>query len=320
MLRFKDLPVNTLEVPSTWIFENYCNLKEPLIGQDIKIKSLFNEKDKDPSMVIYYNKDKKEYVFKDFSAGVGGNAIELVKILRSIEFEDAIETIKIDYQNFQIANGEYIQSNIQPVSKFKVDRFEIDTWKVRDKDFWTKFWVGSKVLGRYFTMPLKSFTIVKDDEEIVAKHNYMYGYFKEDGTLCKIYRPYLTEKKFFKVSNYIPGEEQSQGHDYLMIKSSQKDIMSLEYLKLKMDYRASDSENVMLPPTKMEKWKDEYKKIFVMLDNDEAGIKAMKKYKELYPYVIPLVLRLSKDTSDSMKDYGPQIVRNHMVPLINAYL
>ena len=42
------------DVPSDWIFENYLELPEKLTGQRIKMKSLYNLKDTDPSMYIYY--------------------------------------------------------------------------------------------------------------------------------------------------------------------------------------------------------------------------------------------------------------------------
>ena len=56
------------DIPSEWILENYLDLPYKLTGQSVKLKSIFNIADKDPSMVIYYNSAKKKYVFKDFSS------------------------------------------------------------------------------------------------------------------------------------------------------------------------------------------------------------------------------------------------------------
>jgi DNA primase len=53
-----------------------------------------------------------------------------------------------------------------------------------------------------------------------------------------------------------------------------------------------------------------------MFDNDEAGIRAMQKYRETYN-VSPILLDMSKDLSDSIRDHGAKEVRNRLVPMIN---
>ena len=79
MISTKNIISDLEEVPREWVFEYYLNLKEKLIGQDIKMLSAFNVKDKVPSMFIYRNGDY--YKFKDFSSGFQGDQIELVKCL-----------------------------------------------------------------------------------------------------------------------------------------------------------------------------------------------------------------------------------------------
>ena len=66
---------NINDIPTTWILEHYLNLPYKLTGQTVKIKSLFNVKDKDPSLVFYWWHDR--YVFKDFSSGQKGSVIHL---------------------------------------------------------------------------------------------------------------------------------------------------------------------------------------------------------------------------------------------------
>lgn len=79
MFKTKNLVHDVKNVPVPWIFQHFCSIKEKLNGQDIKIKSMFNTKERTPSMCIYtdvYN----TYRYKDFSTGKGGSAIDLVKI------------------------------------------------------------------------------------------------------------------------------------------------------------------------------------------------------------------------------------------------
>jgi DNA primase len=53
-----------------------------------------------------------------------------------------------------------------------------------------------------------------------------------------------------------------------------------------------------------------------MFDFDEAGVEAMKKYKEKYPFIEITVLPMSKDVSDSIKDSGAKEVRTRLVPIL----
>ena len=61
MISIKNLIIDYKDIPETWIFEHYCKLNRKLIGQDEKIKSMFNSKDTVPSMCIYFNKSIGKY-------------------------------------------------------------------------------------------------------------------------------------------------------------------------------------------------------------------------------------------------------------------
>ena len=58
--------------------------------------------------------------------------------------------------------------------------------------------------------------------------------------------------------------------------------------------------------------------LVVVFDNDEAGIAAMIKYKKLYPKLEMLILPLSKDPSDSIKDHGAKTVREKLLSLLST--
>ncbi len=130
---------------------------------------------------------------------------------------------------------------------------------------------------------------------------------------------HVKDKKFIKVANYIQGSEQLKGHDYLVIASSLKDLMALKSLKLSIDVVAPDSENTMIKNEVIEEYSRRYKKIITIFDNDDAGLRAMKKYQEHYdiPYVH---LKMSKDLADAVKDFGPREVMINLVPLITKHI
>ena len=320
MFNTKDLVHNVKDIPQIWIFEHFCKLKEKLTGQDIKIKSLFNPTERTPSMCIYCTK-AGEYKYKDFSTGKGGSAIDLVKDLNQLSFHKACQLIVEQYNDFVLHNnGGYDIEKFQKASKYKVTSYNARQWSTQDQYFWTQFNIGSKLLEAYNVKPLESYCMTKDDNELCIKGLYLYGYFKEDGTLYKIYQPKTLDKKFIKVTDYIQGMHQCTGERNLLITSSLKDIMSIKSLKLNIDVIAPDSENTMLKHDLMEEIDQKYKSIILLFDNDNAGIESMNKYKERYPFVKLAVLPMSKDVSDSIKDYGAKEVLKRLVPILDKKL
>ena len=321
MFKTKNLVHDVKDVPNIWIFEHFCVLKEKLNGQDVKFKSIFNPGERTPSMCIYYDKNGV-YKYKDFSTGKGGSAIDLVKEITHLPFHKACQLIIETYNDFVLHNnGGYDIEKFQRASKYKVTSFKTRSWTTQDQYFWTQFNIGSKLLEEFNVKPLESYCMTKDDNELCIKGLYLYGYFKADGTLYKIYQPKTLDKKFIKITDYIQGMHQCTGERNLIITSSLKDVMSIKSLKLRhIDIIAPDSENTMLKQELMEELKTKYKKIILLFDNDEPGIKAMETYKQKYPFVETAVLPMSKDISDSIKDFGAKEVLTRLVPILDKKL
>ena len=320
MFKTKNLVHDVKQVPTAWIFQHFCKIKEKLTGQDVKIKSLFNPKERTASMCIYTDKTNI-YKYKDFSTGKGGSAVDFIKDFKQLNFYKASQLIIEEYNDFVLHNnGGYDVGEFKQQSKYKVTKYKFRNWTTQDQYFWTQFNIGSKLLEEFHVKPLESYKMTKDDKELCIKGLYLYGYFKADGTLYKIYQPKTLDKKFIKVTNYIQGMHQCTGEKYLIITSSLKDIMSIKSLRLQLDVIAPDSENTMIKQDVMEELKDKYSKIIVMFDYDEAGIKAMQTYKEKYPFIEIALLPMSKDISDSIKDFGAKEVRNRLVPILDKKL
>lgn len=321
MLKTKNLVSNVKEVPYTWIFEHYCKLPEKLTGQDLKIKSIFNPKERTPSMCIYFDRKAGKYKFKDFSTDRGGDAYNLVKEIINRDFYGAANDIVENYNEFVLHNnGGYDVKEFKERSKYKVAGVQVRGWTTADQYYWTKFNIGSKLLEAHNVKPLQSYTMTKEEDgdtkELTISGPNIYGYFKNNGELYKIYQPKVQDKKFIKVDDYVQGAEQLSGKSYLIITSSLKDLMALKSLKLhNLDVIAPDSENTMIRKELMEVYKHQYKQVFTLFDNDDAGVKAMQKYQESYdvPYIH---LKMSKDLADSVRDFGPAETIIQLVPLI----
>ena len=326
MISTKNLITDLNQIPREWVFEYYLNLKEKLSGQDVKILSIFNARDKVPSMFIYYDTISKSYKYKDFSSGNQGDSIELVKALFNMPTRGhATYKILNDYQIY-IKNNTVAVVDIFYHDKYKVVDYEMRHWTNFDQTYWMAYKIGSKMLDRYNVIPLSFFTMSKlglDGVEIsyTFKKSYVYGYFRNDGSLYKIYMPKNTDKKFIKVENYIQGIDQLR-YDckYLLITSSLKDLMAFNKLGISnIEAIAPDSENTMIGEKAIGELKPHYEKIVVLFDNDDPGIKAAQRYKDKYGFNT-ILLPMEKDLSDSVKVHGIDKVREVLFPLLKQAL
>ncbi len=326
MISTKNLICDLTDVPREWVFEHYLNLTEKLTGQDIKMKSIFNTREKTPSMCIYLDRNGI-YKYKDFSSGNGGDAISLVQTLFNLPSRgSASYKIVEDYNQYVLNNGYNPIKSYKQHSKFKVTDYEMRHWNTLDQKYWMGFHIGSRLLSRYNVVPLEYYIMQKTDENdsvssMTIRGNYIYGYFREDGTLYKIYQPKVKESKFIKVRDYIQGTEQLVfDKPYLIITSSLKDLMAYHKLKISnSEAIAPDSENTMIPENIMSSISSKYQGVCVLFDNDEAGIRAAEKYKLRYGFDY-VVLELEKDLSDAIKVHGIDKVRESLLPLLKNSL
>ena len=319
MISTKNIIAGIDDIPTEWVFEYYLGLAEKLTGQDVKLHSVFKT-EKTPSMFVYFKQENNEYKFKDFSTGKQGNKVNLVSELFNLSYGQAVNKICTDYERY-LKDNDYTSVNEYKIqNKYRVVDFEIRHWTNVDAKYWGKFKITSGILEKYNVTGLSYFTMAKEgdpDSTIVFKGNYIYGYFREDGSLYKIYLPKNPDKKFIKVQNYIQGMDQlTYDKDFLIITSSLKDLMCFTKLGYKnAESVAPDSENTMIAEQYIKSLKKKYKDICVVFDNDEAGIKAAQKYQERYG-ISYVVLDMSKDLSDSVRDFGVQKVKENLHELL----
>ena len=324
MLNTKNLITQDTEIPSTWVFEYYLNLTEKLSGQNVQIKSIFNPNDKTPSMWIFYEASIGEYKFKDFSTGTYGSKIDIVKILFNLDYSKAVFKIIHDFNDYTLKNGEYTKVELVEQSKYKVDNAVPRIWTEFDKNFWLKFNIDQTILEKYNVKALEYYNMSKEEfgsiNSIRIDYGLLYGYYTKDNELYKIYQPTNKKYKFIKLAVHTQGLDQLQyNQPYLVICSSLKDVMSLMQFGYNIEAIAPDSENTIIKPYVIEHLKSKYQKIITLFDNDTAGKEAINKYHKLYD-INGGYLELSKDLSDSVRDFGFTKTHEVLKPLLKKLL
>ncbi len=289
------------------------------------ILSPFNPKDKRPSFSIFVG-NTNNYMFRDFSTNISGDSLNLVQRLFNLSTRgETAHKIVRDYNEWLLVNNnDYASREFKIEKKYKVTNFDKIGWTKLDEKYWTQFHIGSKLLEKYNVAPLSSYTMCRENEQAgitISGRAYIYGFFREDGTLYKIYQPLVKDSKFIKVRDYIQGTDQlTMKTKYLVICSSLKDVMAF----MKLGYNeaeavAPDSENTVIAEHVISAYKLKYKSICIMFDNDEAGINAMKNYEMKYG-IKSALLPLSKDLSDSIRDHGIRKVQEVLTPILKQAL
>lgn len=305
-------------VPAQWIFENYLGLSQPLTGQSIRINSLFNVNDKTPSMYIYYNKEAESYRYKCFSTGKGGSAVDLMMHVWNASFKETSERIIKDFTDYK-KSGKLCDTKIIEHAKWKVSEWSTRKWTKNDAEFWSAYNISSDLLEKYNVVPIDRYVMQKKasdnsiEEEFTVVSKHIYGYFTSEGQLYKIYQPKNRERKFIKLCDYIQGYDQLEHHSIMIIASSLKDCMAIKSMGLKVDVIAPDSENTLLSDDVIYELKADYDAVITVLDSDEAGIKAMRRYEQ--EHQLPFVyLPLEKDIADIVKTHGVKTAMVEFVP------
>jgi hypothetical protein len=315
------------EVPRAWVFEHYLQLSQKLTGQDVKLSSPLTPQDKNPSFFVYYNRTKKKYLFKDFSTDKQGDGTMLVMELHNLTTRgEAAHKIIEDYNQYALNNkDDYSNRLFQLQEKYKVSGFTLRKWTNFDVQYWTKYSIGSDLLNFYNVKPLESYTLSKTEDsvtkELTMSNNRIYGYFKKDGSLYKIYQPIIKSNKFLKVTPYIQGTDQLTFNvPYLVICSSLKDGMAFRKMNLKnAEWVAPDSENTLIPKQVIKLYQEKYENVCTLFDNDTAGIKAMEKYYDTYG-IKGVRLNLEKDFARCIKNHGVENTRIQVYPLLTEIL
>ncbi len=330
-LKTKNRLLKISDIDTIWAFQFYLGLPTgTLTGQDEKISSPF-ARDSNPSFSIYKSKHSLSgpYRWHCLATGLKGDVVDLVAILRApdrnipLPRPQAFRAIKKDFDNFLQGTQDYRPIEHKINTKGKVTAWELRKWSAEDFEWWSQFGISAEILEFFNVAPMGEFKMhkIKNNVEMNMTFNNSkaYGFLTKSGALAKIYQPDQKDAKYIKVQEYLQGFDQLLfNKPNLMILSALKDGMCFHGLNFEeFEILAPDSENVMIPAEVMMMLKEKYPKIYVLMDNDEAGIKATEKYVEMYPWVIPVYLTgMSKDISDSVRDYNQILVKIELIPML----
>jgi len=287
------------KVTELQIYKHYF----PDLPIGVVTSSPFRE-DGTPSFIIRV-KDSYTY-FMDYGTGEKGDVISFVKkIYPELTHDQLLLKVKEDLSSGYVPPVEYCKRNV--VIDLLIKRRDFTPG---DLTFWERFGVTANTLRLFRVTPI-SFFWVNGTRFTCTEPAYAY----DIGGEYKIYRPTKADYRFIAGGVKIQGIDLlPDTHDILIIQKSYKDVMvCYEYGYPAI---APQSETSPIPEDIMRDLKTRFKRIVILYDNDEAGLKAAdelsKKYDLEYIY-----LDKAKDLSDHVQEFGKEVTKDILEKLLN---
>lgn len=243
-----------------------------------------------PSMGIY-SPDGSDVNFIDFGTGERGSIFTLLRKMWNTSYPDTLKRIYSDLGGFSgnVSIRKNASCGIVSSSIHGSDtdlQCRVREWRDYDIEYWESYGVPLKWLTYADVYPISHKIVVKNGHRYVFgadKYAYAYVEFKEGKTTLKIYQPY--NRRGFKWANKHDKSVISlwtkvpEYGERICICSSLKDALCL-WANTGIPSLAIQGEGYGMSDTAVNELKRRFKKVYILLDNDEAGLQDARKLAE----------------------------------------
>lgn len=273
-----------------------------------KVGMIYNSpfrKDKNPSFGTFYSRSSKQLMFKDHGTGDCGNVIKFVSLITGITnysdiLNDIVKKLNITNDTQLVSSKQYISSTETVIGVVRQD------FTLTDTNYWSQFNISLPTLKKFGVSSIKYYLCNGIVKSIYKDSNPMYAY--KVYNHFKIYRPLADKYTKWRnnlTENDIQGFKQlPKTGDILIITKSMKDVMCL--YEMGISAISPSSESTFIPDKVLEQLKKRFKRIIIMFDRDEAGVKYLRKMSLKTGLEGLLVHKKfkAKDISDAVKANG----------------
>lgn len=268
--------------------------------------------DRKPSFSLFSN-NGEEVGFIDYSTREHGGIIDLLMLMWNCSFVEAKRRIANDMGdsklNISIGKGSYA-TRIPIRTSSDIDlQCKAREWRDYDLEYWGSYGITLNWLKYADVHPISHKIVIKDNISYAfAADKYAYAYveFKEGRTTLKIYQPFNT--RGFKWANRHDRSVISlwtkvpPTGDKVCICSSLKDALCL-WANTGIPALATQGEGYGMSDTAVSELKRRFKKVYICLDNDKAGLEDAERLasKTGFTNVVLPQFERGKDISDMYK-------------------
>ena len=268
--------------------------------------------DRHPSFGLY-SPNGTEINYIDFSTRDSGTIFTLLKNMWNLDYPEVFKRICQDFSKFN-SKATVIKSSKCDItsqgSSSNIDmKCKVREWKDYDLEYWASYGITLPWLKYANVYPISHKIIIKDGKEFVFgadKYAYAYVEFKEGKTTLKIYQPF--NKRGFKWANKHDRSVISlwtkvpKTGDKIVVCSSLKDALCL-WANTSIPAIAIQGEGYGISNTAINELKRRYKEVYILLDNDEAGLRDGEKLSASTGFINLVLPNINgaKDVSDLYK-------------------
>lgn len=272
------------------------------IGEELELYTKYSSPlrigDDDPSFSLYYSKYKPEFIwFKDNSTGKNGNVFTFLKEFLQVSTKTVLLQINSDFglglNDEEMGTFKPHLLKPAPVRKSPT-KIEITVYPEETEEYlnyWDNLGITKKTRDKFYARDVHVIHYINDVHLSIEVKTLTISY--EILGHYKVYQPFADRK--FKFRNnyldiYVEGALQLDfKKDFAIITKSSKECMFM-YEHFEWEAVAGKSETTPINPFFMTNvLQKRYLKVFIWLDNDDAGRTAQAKYLTKYPWLIPVV-------------------------------
>ena len=322
------------KITKEFLFSKGINQESIIVhytGIDITSKRLFLSpfrSDKKVTCGLYKSKNGTLYIH-DFATNEHINCFEVVMRLFNINYYQALEIIAQDFGLIKghtpVKKSPIIVPEIKETESSRI-QVQIKRFSEEELKWWESFGITLKLLKKYNVFSIQHVFLNGELKFSSSSKNPIYGYYfghdKNGEEKWKIYFPMRQEFRFLNniSKKILQGYKQlPKTGDYLCITKSMKDCIALN--RLGIAAVSPNSETLFIDDKKLQEFKQRFKHIIVLYDNDRPGkynmAKIRREYPELNYYFLPNYLE--KDVTDTIKRIGFEKMKELVNQFISNY-
>ena len=286
--------------------------------------------DRRPSFGLY-SSDGIRIFYIDLATKDSGGLFDLLGKMWNCGFKEVLSKINEDISKFcsGVSIHSYTPCAVKSASSYNKDtdlQCKVRDWRSYDIEYWASYGITLEWLKYAEVYPISHKIVIKDGHRYVFgadKYAYAYVEHKEGKVTLKIYQPF--NKAGYKWSNKQDKSVISlwtkvpEYGDKICICSSLKDALCL-WANTNIPSLSIQGEGYNMSDTAISELKRRYKEIYILLDNDEAGLKDGLSLSESTGFTNVVLPKFEggKDISDAFKILGKEKWLKLIVPLFNS--
>lgn len=286
--------------------------------------------DKRPSFGLY-SSDGIRIFYIDLATKDSGGLFDLLGHMWGTDYISTLTRVNEDISKFcgGVNIHSYTPCAVRSTSSYNKDtdlQCKVRDWRDYDIEYWASYGITLEWLKYAEVYPISHKIVIKDGHRYVFgadKYAYAYVEHKEGKVTLKIYQPF--NKAGYKWSNKHDKSVISlwtkvpEYGDKICICSSLKDALCL-WANTGIASISIQGEGYNMSDTAISELKRRYKEIYILLDNDEAGLKDGLSLSESTGFTNVVLPKFEggKDISDAFKILGKEKWLKLIVPLFNS--